>query len=180
MTKLCSHCNQDLPLDSFQPRSDRKDKLRSHCRACCKSINASWRTRNKELLVLKRKENYLKSATEYRTYSQEWRRRFPLKKLIHGAMERARKHSLPFDITADDLTMPEFCPVLGIKLEPNVGGKKSSDNSPSLDRVIPSLGYVKGNVCIISNRANMIKNCGTLEEHQKIVNYLRSHGGRSS
>lgn len=43
---------------------------------------------------------------------------------------------------------------------------------PGFIDLIPSLGYVKGNIDIISYRANMIKNCGTIEEHMKIVQYM--------
>ena len=47
-----------------------------------------------------------------------------------------------------------ICPVLGIPLKVNVGGNRMSDNSPTLDKFIPSKGYAKGNVQIINWRAN--------------------------
>jgi hypothetical protein len=34
----------------------------------------------------------------------------------------------------------------------------------SIDKIVPALGYVKGNVIIVSNRANIIKNNATPEE----------------
>ena len=65
--------------------------------------------------------------------------------------------------------IPDVCPVLGIPLDQDPKGKgERSDNSPSLDKFIPSLGYVKGNIHIISWRANHLKN----DAHQRI-------GGRS-
>lgn len=75
------------------------------------------------------------------------------------ARQRAKKQGVSFTITEDDVQFPEdmLCPVLGIPLERNVGGKAASDNSPSLDRVKPSLGYVPGNVIVISSKANRIK-----------------------
>lgn len=39
-----------------------------------------------------------------------------------------------------------------------------NEDSPSIDKVIPELGYVRGNVWVISNKANRIKNNATLEE----------------
>lgn len=56
-----------------------------------------------------------------------------------------------------DIIIPETCPMLGIKLEFGFDKQGGNFNSPSLDRIIPELGYTKGNVMVISKRANMIK-----------------------
>jgi hypothetical protein len=175
MTRICSSCKRELSLDQFQTRTDRKDLTRSQCKVCCSHKNKIWRDKNKKRLEVLRKKNYVEYTSEYRKASREWRRKNPLQKLIQGAKERARKFNLPFNLTVSDLIMPETCPVLGIKLEPNIGGKIAAPNSPSLDRINPKLGYVKGNVQIISFRANTIKNCGSLEEHQKVIRYMLDH-----
>jgi hypothetical protein len=76
------------------------------------------------------------------------------------AKARAKKQGLPFTITVEDVkaVWPKDgkCPVLGIPLFTNKG-KVPGPNSPSLDRVIPDLGYVKGNIAVISMKANLIK-----------------------
>jgi hypothetical protein len=62
------------------------------------------------------------------------------------------------------------CPLLGMKLSyENYKQKKMPDNYATLDRINPNLGYVLGNVQIISYRANCIKNSATLEEMKLIV-----------
>ena len=91
-------------------------------------------------------------------------------RMLRAAKCRAKERNVPFNLTADDITIPECCPILGIPLYHSAG--KATDNSPSLDRVIPSLGYVTGNVRVISNRANRIKFDATLDELQAIVQYL--------
>ena len=90
--------------------------------------------------------------------------------LLKSAKSRARQKKLEFNLTLDDVTIPEFCPVLGIKLErsANVAG----DNSPSLDRIDNSKGYIKGNVAVISWRANTLKSSGTEEEIKKVLRYM--------
>jgi hypothetical protein len=88
-----------------------------------------------------------------------------------GAKFRASRDNLPFDITVDDLTIPEFCPVLGIKLDCS-GSAEERDTAPSIDRIIPEEGYVKGNVCVISQKANRLKNNATIDELMAIVDYL--------
>lgn len=88
-------------------------------------------------------------------------------RMLSSARDRAEARGVVFDITATDLPpMPEFCPLLGIPLFP--GTRIASHNSPSLDRIIPELGYVRGNVQIISKRANSIKNDASLEEFETI------------
>ena len=51
-----------------------------------------------------------------------------------------------------------------------------TDDSPSIDRLIPELGYIKGNVNVISLRANIIKNNATKDELIKIANWMESKG----
>lgn len=94
-----------------------------------------------------------------------------VKLLLKNARRRAKQKNMEFSITPDDVKMPEFCPILGIRLESAFGGK-ALDNSPSLDRIDSNLGYVPGNVWIISFRANTIKNNATVEELQKLVDVL--------
>jgi len=86
------------------------------------------------------------------------------KKMFQGAKARSKKNGLDFNITIDDIVIPEKCPVLGIPLIAAVGNKIVSKNSPSLDRIDSSKGYVKGNIRVVSHRANSLKSNATLEE----------------
>lgn len=83
---------------------------------------------------------------------------------------RAKKKGLPFNLTLDDLRVPACCPVLGIRLKSRRGA--FHDRSPSIDRTVPELGYVKGNVTIMSYRANRIKCHATLDELKAIIAYM--------
>jgi len=79
---------------------------------------------------------------------------------------------VPFDLDVRGIVIPARCPVLGIKIEANTGGRSGSPNSPSLDRYDPAAGYVVGNVAVISNRANQIKSDATADEMAKIVLWM--------
>jgi hypothetical protein len=87
--------------------------------------------------------------------------------LLRKAKWRAQKYSLPFTIDENDINITEFCPVLGIPLI--IGEGSYNENSPSIDKRIPNLGYIKGNVRIISHRANTLKNNATVEELELIL-----------
>lgn len=101
------------------------------------------------------------------------RRRPKEQVMLTGAKVRAKQQGLPFDITIADIVIPEVCPVLGIPIQSGEG--KLSPNSPSLDKIAPEKGYVKGNICVISHRANSIKSNGTIEEHEAVIKYMKKH-----
>ena len=44
--------------------------------------------------------------------------------------------------------------------------------SPTLDRIVPSLGYVPGNVVVISHKANSIKSNATAAEIRAVADWL--------
>ena len=94
--------------------------------------------------------------------------------ILQSCKGRAKKRGIPFDLTIDDIHVPEFCPVLGIPLKAHVGSKGGKSNSPSLDRIIPSLGYIKGNVVVISLKANSIKHNASAKEIRKVADWLDS------
>lgn len=104
-------------------------------------------------------------------YHKNWRHNNIASALRSFAKQRAKSRGIEFNIDKEDLTLPEHCPILGLKLEKSKGARK--DNSPSIDRVDNTKGYVKGNVQIISWRANRLKNDATLEELEKVCEYLR-------
>lgn len=54
------------------------------------------------------------------------------------------------------------------------------DTQPTIDRIIPALGYVPGNIVVISHRANRMKSDGTAEEHERIAAWLRGLNGGGS
>lgn len=96
-----------------------------------------------------------------------------VKAMVRAAKARATKTGVPFALCPDDITIPAECPVLGIPII--VGADKASDNSPSLDRVVPRMGYVPGNVLVISNRANRIKNDATPTELRQVADFFEWH-----
>ena len=109
------------------------------------------------------------AGDRFRTHGKTNTREFTL---WYAAKERSDAKGLPFDIELSDIVIPETCPVLGISI--NTENKDiRSDNSPSLDKFYPEKGYVKGNVQVISWRANRIKNDGTPEEWQRIAEWCR-------
>jgi hypothetical protein len=100
----------------------------------------------------------------------DWRREYertyaaenPQKYMLRGAKNRAEKYGIACTISEQDIVIPEFCPLLGLRLKRGVGKQHAA--SPSLDRIEPSNGYVPGNVWVISHRANELKRDATVWE----------------
>ena len=105
-----------------------------------------------------------------RRYYQIWRRKNPEQYLYNAAKRRAREKGLEFNIEVSDIKIPETCPILGLKLE--MGDARSKSSSPSLDRRDNSKGYVKGNVYVISNKANLHKGNLSTEEIGALYEYV--------
>lgn len=99
----------------------------------------------------------------------------PNRYMLERARARAKALDIPCTITIDDFSIPEFCPVFPwLKLEFSIGPSRP-DNCPSLDRVIPELGYVPGNVRVISMKANRIKSNASPAEIEAIHTYIQGH-----
>lgn len=112
---------------------------------------------NRENLNLKNRQTY-KDNIEYH--------------MVLGCHKRAKSKNLPFSITKNDISVPSHCPILGIPLLS--GQEHCRDNWPSIDRIIPALGYIPGNIIVISSRANRIKNDATVEELGKLYQFYKT------
>ena len=127
---------------------------------------------------MKKKHKYYKDYQDYNERRRELHRMEPRIRLRGGAKRRAEKNGLEFDLsTYKDLPKcPKKCPILKINLI--VGTSKDgkgggTDNSPSLDRIDNNKGYIKGNVQIISRKANQMKNNANFEEIEMLYKYMK-------
>lgn len=115
----------------------------------------------------KRPEVKAKASEQHK----RWRVRNYQRNWLKRTEQRCRKYGWPFDLTIEDLEIPEVCPALGIPIIPNDPQKWQS---PSIDRINPELGYTKGNIAIISFRANQVKSNSTIEEMEKVLKYYKA------
>jgi hypothetical protein len=122
---------------------------------------------NRERLLADQREYRKKNAaTHQKTASGAWERKNPNRALWIAARRRAAKEGIPFDLEPDDVVIPSHCPVSGVPLD-----RSTRDASPSLDKIIPELGYVKGNIAIVSWRVNRLKSDATIEELKAIAKF---------
>ena len=110
-----------------------------------------------------RTEEWKKYQKEYNTL-HPWATKPIKKRLMYNAKKRSKDENVDFNITEDDLIVPEYCPYLDIKLESSQPRGCSRRFVASLDRIDPTKGYIKGNIEVISHLANTMKNNATPEQ----------------
>lgn len=140
--KVCDNCNRELPLDSFEYNKTKK-VYRRICRRC----------RNIQVM-----------EARYSTLENH------LKRKLSRLKERSKRLNIPFNLTYDDLLsqLEKQKHLCFYTDEPLVfyEYKKIPNRrlAPSVDKIIPEKGYVKGNIVWCIDRINSIKYDVTLEE----------------
>lgn len=153
MRQICVKCGIDKDEVEFYKSPTCKSGFDTICKECKKQYAIKWRQTDNGKQVNKR------SKIKLKTYD-----------LWYFAKLRAKKKGLEFNLEISDIVIPDKCPILGIPLTKE--NNKQDDSSPSIDRIDNLKGYVKGNIQIISWRANNIKSNGTVEEHKKVVDFM--------
>lgn len=118
-----------------------------------------WNKNNKE-----KRNNY---------YSSYYKEQTPEYTLLKPARDRAHRENVPFSIKESDIKINKNCPICDvIMFRSDIPG--GTRYSPTMDKVIPELGYVPGNIAIICKLCNSTKGSGSAELHRKIASYIDS------
>lgn len=126
-----------------------------------RSYKRAYRAKNREKIAVKKSR-----------WRQDARSSNPVLRMYKDAKARAKRKGLAFDIEPADIVIPLCCPLLGVLLTKGPHG-------PSLDRILSTGGYVKGNIRVISHLANTMKNAATPEQLRMFAtNILREQSGR--
>ena len=155
ITKKCNKCGIVKNVSEFYKTID--NKVRGGVCISCQLISGSQ----------------YKKSPQGKKHALANRIKNKPKVLYKNARSRARIKNIEFNIELSDIVIPNICPVLGIPIFSN--STHFGPNSPSIDRIDNSKGYVKGNICVISWRANTLKNNGNIEDFKKIIEYMENH-----
>tara|TARA_E500000318_G_scaffold15149_1_gene15508 strand:- start:2360 stop:2809 length:450 start_codon:yes stop_codon:yes gene_type:complete len=144
--KHCKSCGTKKKNEEFYSHPATKDNLQIYCKECTISKYKTWTSNN------------------------------PERYLVNSARGSAKKRDIYFDLKPSDIVIPDVCPVLGIPIGKRSTGKQGhKDDSATIDRFDNNKGYVKGNVFVISWKANKIKANGTYEEIMKVAEWMRKN-----
>lgn len=116
--------------------------------------------------------------------SKQWKDNITDDRRVRYLFQRIRSKcaaaEIPFNLEVSDIVIPDKCPILGIPLRFGKSNKgytsNAADGSPSVDRIDPTKGYTKGNIVVISWRANRIKGNATIDELRSIADFYSQYG----
>ena len=163
--RVCLNCGKEWQVLTAKDTIGKRVRKHYFCEDCSK-LFTNWQKKKimsekregfKEHLYLEKRNSRIRNIQKYM-----WLK----------AKQRAKKYGLDFNIDVSDIQIPKICPILEVPLE--FGVERDYEYSPSLDRIDTTKGYIKGNVAVISKKANSMKNNATEEELQKFCkNILR-------
>ena len=165
--KKCTSCKLLKSFDSFVKNKSHKDGLHTQCKLC----NKAHRAKRAKLNIEYHRKYRLVNQLELSEKRRAKRKQIPEKFLWQEAKKRAKQKGLEFNIEIEDIKIPKLCSYLNIPLW--VSDENPSDNSPSIDRIDPSKGYIPGNICVCSFRANTIKRDASLHEIEQLYKSLK-------
>lgn len=141
------------------------------CSACARIRADAWNKAHPKEVAASSKRTWHRNADKYRARKRRYTVENKRKVIVGLARYRARKKGVEFSITEHSLDWPTHCPVLGIELD-YARERIHQENSPTIDRIVGELGYVPGNVRVISFRANRIKANATAAELRLVADYV--------
>ena len=159
--KKCFKCKNEKQFVYFSKNKTRKDGYDAKCKECSSTISKLWKQNNK-----------LYAREKNRVWMNKKHHRDPRAKMLSHSKHTAKRKNLEHNLVIEDIIIPELCPVFGIKLE--VGSKKREECSPSLDRIDNNKGYIKGNIIVVSWKANRMKNNFEINDLRILVEFYSS------
>lgn len=174
MKKACSACKKVKDLKEFYNHNCTKDGKTGQCKECmtayrkrnaekAKKYAKKYREGNRDIVNKKKREAY--KNLEVR------------QKLLSQCRNRALRKGIPFNLDIEDIIIPDICPLLEVNFI--LGTKGNYEYTYSLDRIENDKGYIKGNVQVISKKANSMKNNATKEElitfAKNILDFYKEH-----
>ena len=171
--KKCYTCQIVKNYNEFYKNKSSRDGYSSQCGKCNNEQNKLFAKNNPEIRKKRDIKYRLNHSEEIKEKDRIRYVRDYKKIMLSHAKGRANRKNLPFDMNLEDFQIPEICPIFGIKIEIGIGKTTIQPNSPTLDRIIPEKGYVKGNIQVISSKANIMKSNATPEEMIKLGEHGR-------
>lgn len=167
-SQTCTTCQQEKPIEEFWKQPSKSGGYQAECKPCMRKRNNTWHATHRAQARVRNRAAWNNLRVNEPEYA-----------LWKNAKDRALRVGMEFSITVEDIVIPKFCPVLGIKLESGLGralgtGLLRRDQAPSIDRINNAIGYVRGNILVVSFRANRIKSDAEVHELEAIARFYRS------
>jgi hypothetical protein len=161
--KVCCSCKQEKPLSEYHKQDTKLGTYKKACKSC---------------RILEAKKHYHENLEYYAVKGKQWRVKNPKQawaiRAKNSARARALDKGIEFSLTREYIMnlCDDKCPVFNTPFIYN-GNKIQNSQSPSIDRIDITKGYIEGNVVIISMKANAIKNAYKADDIAKVAKWLK-------
>jgi len=157
--KKCTSCKQIKSLEEFYNNKSRKDGKTSQCKICRSALRKANKEYNKNYMTNQRLINNDKIK---KIRNKSWRGQKPEQIMFNSAFNRSKRKNIPFNLTIEDIIIPDLCPLLEIPFI--LGIERNYEQTFSIDRINPTKGYIKENIWVITKRANTMKSNASKHE----------------
>lgn len=159
MKKICTKCKKEKVLDDFYNHNNTIDGKTHHCKTCMTAYRKANAEKQKQYMRKLREEDNERVKKMRR---KSYRNTPPHLKLFYQSQSRAKTGDIEFNLSPEDIVIPNECPYLKVPFI--VGTKENYQYTHSLDRIDNDKGYIKGNVEVVTKKANSMKNNASDEE----------------
>lgn len=197
----CSKCTSHKAAEQFSKNRKSPTGRSRWCKPCVAASHVSWYANNAEQAKAKAAKWYRENKARANATAREYRKNHPevgpnksasryqrlqtnpklewAKQAVRNARVRAGQKGVSFDLDANFVVSiaGDICPVLGIRLAYPDGDRQvmgGNGYSASIDRLDNTGGYVRGNVAVISRRANAIKTDATVTEVRAVLRWMEN------
>lgn len=170
--KTCSSCKRLLPEEAFGKNRTKAGGLCGVCLTCARRASKDSYQRHRARRQKEAQAGYQKNAVIRRRQAAENKKNHVIRYRFYHKRARCKQRGIPFNITLPtfvSLHETGICSACGVV----VTHAHNSRTAWSLDRLIPSMGYVSGNVCVLCRRCNTIKNDGDIPALERVLSYMK-------
>lgn len=164
--RICIKCSLEKSIELFPKRFNRKYNKYYNAHTCkkCERIRINENQKKRRSLETKEYKKELSNKGYMRIWSEG-----DIKGFWTQTKNRAKNRDLEFNLTLEDfIDIPTHCPILGWDIAIRHPNKMQN---VSVDRIDNSKGYIKGNICFISLRANILKSNMSLKTMKNLYEF---------
>lgn len=186
--RACSACGETFPatVEFFRRSKECVGGIAHKCLSCQRAYVRDYKRAHAADISAQRRAAYAADGGA-RSKAREHRRRrrdpwaVRAQRMRAGMLERSRGCGVPFDAAYFSTALLKVwlgnnrncsCCHVEMVVAPAASATER-DRTPSVDRIVPVIGYIRGNVAIICWRCNNLKRDATADELQLVVNWMR-------
>ena len=171
--KRCLVCKETKGLDNFGRNKTKPGGLCGACFPCARASAKASYQRHKSQRQADARVGYWRDPSKRRQQATANKRKQPLRYAFYRKRGECRRHGLLFALGFADFAScyeQTECSACACLVSHRGRGQR---NAWTLDKKVPALGYVPGNVAVLCQRCNTIKQDAGVVEVAAVLAYMK-------